>query len=975
MSGGGLQAIGNYISVIGFVYSLFNPQKIYGPRLEDAAIQTVQAGVFIPFGYGTFPAKGHLIACSAPEEHEREEGGKGGPTTVTYYYTRTYAHGVCRRGGKIVRVYRNKKLVYDITPGSTILGKNAKFLENHTLYDGNQTTNDPDLEAAFGADNVHPYKGLTMMVAANVECPNGAAVDTYDFVVQNCGEVVNAQDLRAYFVAGLDSGGDVGTATRTASWTSHLNVIDPGLQLLHVAGRRNIAVGIDGDAPDQQFWLSNDRGETWALAADVSEPNREWRGVITGPDRFIAYGIGTGGDSGKSYLRWSYDGNLWFEIELATITGVDALAYGAGLYVLATNGTGGGVYTSATLEDWDNVSAVTSIQALHFNGDTWMGVGDNAKTYTAPASADVWTYRSEIGGGTFFFTCLEGGPGYFVAGASAGYGIFRTTDNGDTWTDVSAATGTATSVARGMGVLIMGFTSSGQFSDDNGVTWTNHTPVAGINDVAFLGPPGNWFVAPDAPGLYVDPETGVLHAEYVDNAYEGEACGEILENIVRDLAGQVGISLGDTSTEDDEIDAAELTDVVRGYVVSQETTPLACIQQLQKGFRFDPGEWDKQIHFPKRGGAPVASLTTDDLLARSEGSEPAFVQEEAQEVELLRKLTLLSIDPDAEFAVTPQPWERRAGVIAAVGESTVDLAIVFDADTAAQTAEILGKIDWAESQKFLDFGVCLKHAKLTPTDVITLTDYDGDEHSMRINSRHEQQNAITFPEAVRTRPSTYVSSAVGIGNPNIPPPVDTVAGPTLIAVMQIPEPLRTQDNTPGVYLGVAGMLPGWQGAQVLLSTDGGLSYSVVLSVTVPTIMGFLTSDEIATAGAEVRVYGGTLSSKTTPQVAAGANHFGVVTGGVTEVISAEDAIALTAEGYYDLDVIERGLAGTTEADHSAGDQFVDLNSAYFLPIDPEFSGQVLYIKAVAFGVSADAVDPVSFVYAAWEYVEDGGEIT
>lgn len=963
--GGGLGFIlsgGNPLGTIigSIIGGIISPQKIKGPKLSDAQIQTVQEGAFIPFGYGSFPARGHLIACTTATEHKREEGGKGGPVTVTYYYTRTYAIGVCL-GGRIVRVKRNGKLVYDITPGSTILGKNAKFLRDHTLYDGTQTTNDPDLEAAFGEEKVHPYKGLTFLVAKNAECPNAAAVDNYEFVVQNCGTVTNAADTRAAFVASLDFSGSIATTTRTGNWT-HYAGATPGDKMSRIAAQRGSACAF-GITNPQEFWFTTDRGETWAPSTPASHANRLWYDIFAGPNNFVAVGIGTGPDAGNSYALVSTDSGANFtEINLG-FAGAMGGGYGAGVYVIVTESGGDGIFRGAALNNLDNVSAVTNLNDVFYNGESWLAVGGDAKTYSAPATADDWTFESQIGTGSFSFEALTGGPGYFVAGATMAQGIFRTTDNGANWTDVSAVTGTAEGAAAGLGVLVVGFNSSCQFSEDEGLTWTSHPPPHNVSDVAFFGPSPRWFRVPDVEDLWAD-EEGTLIADYVENQFEASGCGITVGEIVEDLCLRAGIEI-------DEIDVSELTDEIDGYSCATESDALGFIEPLQQSHFFDIGEWDKKIRFPKRGGAAVAALTVEDLLARGDGTAPPIEKDQVQEVELLRKVNILTCNPEAEYATTKQTWQRRSSLVVALGERTSELPIVIGADETAQIAEKTGKVAWSETEKSA-FGLTLKHAALTPTDVVTLTDRAGVVHRIRLGEKQEEENRIEHKDAWRDRASCYVSTATGVTNPNIPPPVDTVAGPTLLAVMQLPQPLRLQDNTAGVYAGVAGVLVGWPGAQVLLSVDGGLSYSVVLSVTEPTKMGYLETD-FATAGVTVRVYGGDLESKTTAQVATGANYSGLITDGVTEVISYEDAVEQTSPGLWDLDVIDQALIGTAAADHSEGDQFVDLNTSYFIPIDQAHAGQTLYMKAVAYGVSADAVDPVSFVFAGAEFVLDGND--
>lgn len=944
---------------------IIDPEKIYGPRLSDASQQTAQEGVKIPFGYGTFAAPGHVIAVSDLTEHERKEGGKGGPQQISYYYTRSFALGICEGPATVIQVKRNGKLVYDISPTSTILGKNAKFLKNHTIYEGNETqTNDPTLEAVYGAANVVPFRGLCYIVGEDVEFENAGALDQYEFVVQNCGTVTNLADTRGAFLAGLNSGGDIGVATRTGTWTNYLNVVPSGAQLERVAAMGNYGTGIDTTGADPVFYYTADRGATWALSTGPTAVDRDWRAVCDGPGKFVAVGVGLGADAGKSYLAQTRDfGANWTESEITGIVGAEGIKYGGGNYVLTTDhfgsGTQSGIFSSTTLASWTRRSAEENVQYLHYNGTDWLAVGDNCRTIHGTADATTWTFKSQIGTGVFNFQALTGGPGYFIAGATAGQGIFRTTDNGATWTDVSAATGTATGAATMLGTTLVGFNTSAQFSDDAGLTWLDHPAFGPIYDVAAFGPIGTWFTVPDADGLYAD-EDGNLITDYLEDASEASECSVTLGDIVEDLCLRVGIDAS-------EIDVSELTDEVRGYRCATESSAAAYIEPLTQGFFFDRSEWDKKLRFPKRGGSSVASLTMDDLTLRD---GPAIEQEQAQEVELLRKVNVMTINPAADYSAAKSTWERRTSTVVATGESTVEIPITVPTDTGAQIAEKRGKVAWSETDKF-KFGLSMKWSKLTPTDVVTLTDRPGRVHRIRLASMFEESGLFEVEEAVKDRASTYVSTATGITNPNRPPVVDTVAGPSLLSVMNLPP---TAENPSGAWVGVAGVLAGWPGAQLLISYDGGASYLVAKTITEPTVMGFLTDDPTSAVELAVHVYGGQLESKTEAQVAAGGNYSVVTTDGVSEILAYEDATE-TAPTYYDLDGMPRGLLGTAIADHFTGDSFVDLATAYFIPIDQVYAGQTLYFKAVSIGISPDAIDPVAFVFEGSEYVEDGGEIT
>ena len=176
-----------------------DPVQIKGPRLADASRQTSQEGVPIPFGYGTMGRlAGNLIWADALVEHKHKEGGKGGPQTTTYTYTRSYAIGICAGPVTAVqKVWRNGKLVYDISDGSTILGTNNDFLRKATFYLGDETqTVDPTIEAVVGVGNSGPMRGLCYMVLEDDDLTDSSGMCAqYEFVVQHCGTLTELDNI------------------------------------------------------------------------------------------------------------------------------------------------------------------------------------------------------------------------------------------------------------------------------------------------------------------------------------------------------------------------------------------------------------------------------------------------------------------------------------------------------------------------------------------------------------------------------------------------------------------------------------------------------------------------------------------------------------------------------------------------------------------------------------------------------------
>lgn len=928
---------------------IVDPAKIKGPRLGDGQSVTSQEGIPIPFGFGTFPVGGNVIWADELVEHKHKEGGKGGPQTTTYTYTRSYAVGICEGEiTAIAKVWRNGKLVYDITPTSTILGQNAKFLESHTFYTGSETQLvDPTIEASVGVGNSPPMRGLAYMVAENEDLTDsGGAIAQWRFVVQMCGTVTAPEVVR--FVASGNAG-QVVTTGDAVTWTPRTTGLG-GATLRFTAsnGAEIAASSASGD-----LYYSADYGFSWATFDSTA---RDVTGMTCEHGVYVAV-------TDEAFVLRSTDGKNWTEHALGfVVDGASKIASGNGAFVLCAGQTGlsgGKTYRST---DGINFSLVDNFTALNicFNGTHFMMAGNMGTSYTS-TNGSAWAFGSSPGGINYSFVSVCGQDGYFLAGANGGYGIFRSTDLGASWTSVGTV-GNSTSACSGVGIDLFNNSGNVTASYDGGLSFTATAIISHSVDTVAIVPSANWYAVPDAPGVYSD-EDGNVVTDLIEGGEEVSSCGAYLDNIVADLCERAGI-------EASEYDVTDLAGTfVKGYGCATEASAQGFIEPLTQAFFFDRGEWDKKVRFIMRGGASVAALDPDDLVAMD---GPAIVQTRVQEVELLRKVNVMTVDPEAEFNMTKQSWERRVGTIQALGESTVEIPIITDRDTAAQIAEKRGKVAWAETDKFA-YALTLAHSALTPTDVVTLTDKAGVAHRQRLQAENEQGGVIQIEEAMKDRASTYVSTAVGVENPNLPIGSDgQLIGATLFSAMALPM-LRSQDDTPGLYVGLAGMLDGWAGAQLLMSTDGGLSYTAVLTVTVPTIMGELTSDEDSNGEPlQVRVFGGTLESKTTAQVDVGANWSAIETAGVAEIVAYETATP-TGDVTYDLTDVTRALDDTVYASHSAGDPFMDLSTAYYLPISAEPG--TLYFKAVGLGVSADAVDPVAVTWAGVEYVEDGGEIT
>lgn len=896
------QAVGSLIgsfwgpiggAIGGLIGGALFPTRTKGPRLEELQQQSAQEGTQIPFGFGTFPCPTQLIWQGDVIEHENEEGGKGGPTTVTYTYTRSYAIGLCE--GPITAVqklWRNGKLVYDISPESTMQSQNAKFLEKCTIYLGDETQNvDPTIEAAEGVGETGPMRGLAYFVMEDDETERGE-VAQWRAVVQMCGTVTNTDGSmlgtgpRFYYpmqlaIPCVDETGNCADLTS-------FGVLPDNIPTLGGVGVEFI----------EYARLQNTLGT--GLSHGTSAHTVLVKACVTSD--------ALGGAGGLRNILGAYNNAITLDCNWSiTLDGANNLTP----TIRFNNTTGAGTVLSAPFE-------------VSVGQEFTVGFRHNSTLLELIFDGEVVASTACAANSNFVSTA------FYVNGLSSGAG----------WVNF----GFLGSVGEAVG-------------------WNRALTDGELMTATFLQdrlPPG-YTAAPDAPGVVVD-EEGNIDASAVDSQ-EVSSCGATLSDIVDALCERSGI---DAATE---VDSSQLTDFVKGYPCAAGGSAYDYLQPLMGGFFFDRGEWDKKIRFIKRGGASAFSLTTDDLIAR-DGA--ALGHKHTPEHELLRKVSVVTLDPAADYNMKPQSWERRIGTIQATGEETVQVPVVADADTTKQMAHKLMNVGWSEVDR-LDFGVTIKHTKLTNTDVGTVTDAAGVAHRVRLSDTLEAGGVLMVEEAVRDRAAAYDSSAVGtVADGGGGGGAVSLVGPTLLAVLNLPQ-MRSQDGS-GFYVGMCGILPGWAGAQLLMSVDGGVSYTVVLTVTRPTKMGHLVADCTSSSEpVQVRVYGGELASATTAQVAAGANIAALLSAGVAELMNFEDATA-TAPGVYDLETNTRGLRDTTAAAHVAYEQFVDIATSYFLPVSLDYLGQDLMFKAVGMGVSADAVEPITVTYEGLTLIHDGGEV-
>lgn len=206
--------------------------------------------------------------------------------------------------------------------------------------------------------------------------------------------------------------------------------------------------------------------------------------------------------------------------------------------------------------------------------------------------------------------------------------------------------------------------------------------------------------------------------------------------------------------------------------------------------------------------------------------------------------------------------------------------------------------------------------------------------------------------------------------------VNTAADPGPIATPVIFEPpaLLSGSSSPEIWIGAAGLGQYWGGCNILLSTDGGTSYSQVGQIASPARFGALTTalplaadpDNTDTLAVSLVASGGTLSGTNASGLAAWATAALVD----SEIVAFETA-TLTGTDAYNLTTLRRGGYGSAVAAHASGASFLRLDEAIAKQdYSSSLIGTTMYFKFQSFNLWGSGLEAISGL-TAYPYVPTG----
>jgi hypothetical protein len=386
------------------------------------------------------------------------------------------------------------------------------------------------------------------------------------------------------------------------------------------------------------------------------------------------------------------------------------------------------------------------------------------------------------------------------------------------------------------------------------------------------------------------------------------------------------------------------------------------------------------IYTAPTASGPRAVLTLDDFVNKP--GEPAISCQRKAQVDVPNLLQIQCANRASDYnqVVVSQP---ATGAIAMYGtrkDSPVTYDCIQDVSVARMVMDIQIRRRDAE-RNVLSFTLKAKWKLLEPMDLLTLPadPVTGDPAvDVRINSIEEDENYNLKCDA---KPFVYgvcAPAAVSLTNPT-PFSAATNTEPASVNAPVIFEPIaRLANGVAELWIAVSDPDPNYGGCQVLLSTDGGLSYNSAGLLQGNAITGVTTADWPAAADPDTvnplmvdltESLGALASYQTADQ-----NNFTYpcyVAGGSGacpyELLSYAIA-TLTAANKYTLPTpLRRAVFGAPVAgagvDHPSGSRFAflspDSTGILKLALDPRWIGQTLYFKFCAYNSFGNGLQPQS----------------
>lgn len=353
-----------------------------------------------------------------------------------------------------------------------------------------------------------------------------------------------------------------------------------------------------------------------------------------------------------------------------------------------------------------------------------------------------------------------------------------------------------------------------------------------------------------------------------------------------------------------------------------------------------------------------------------------FAQRRAQEVELPARVTVVHMDPGAEYDQGAQSAKRISAPLPAMyslDQKTFEVPLVLEPSEAKTLAHRILFGAWVERDSY-EFALGSEHGALEPTDLVEITVDDADPVRVRLTRVEFGADFSLRLRGTRDVPSVYQIEAVADGGQGHRPRLVDRNPATELIALEMPL-LRARDDVGRQavrrYIAMAGFSQAWPGASLFKLGDGddafvdrrisGVTWgSVTLVPAAPRSPWVRQTDAVL----EVALVSGAedMASVSWLELFGGANAAALINpAGEVEVIQFRE-VELIGNQRVRLTGLLRGRRGTDPfvGLHGTGATFVLVDTALILtelPLDR--IGETVRWRAVGSGQIAEEADIVS----------------
>ena len=981
--------LGGFISLgVGILLQFLFPQKVEGPRQDSTKTSTNKYGDVIGHTHGTVRIAGAYIWLQGDKIKERKRtyrAGKGGPEVTEYSYFSTTMSVFDWTGpvAAISRVWIDKQLAYDNTTAAldTILsgGTGTGFGEwdgvTFTFYLGTLDQEPNALMVADkGADNVPGYRGIVAMVMQELNHENiGIRLPNIEV------EIVHdpTYDYRSKLLVNND----------------------------YPSGF-NDSVAIDWVNKIAVFYDRSLSGATVnkAWAYNLSNGELLWSKLIT-------YASGLTGIDGDPYV--DFKGVVWFSDRIGQADAYD-------------------IFTGARLVAYDRDHTSASINSENWNR---MVVGADGNTYGALFRGTTVNFIETTSPGSHTFTLRASVAAGIDAGTSTraafvrydddadeltfyiltNYVLYKVTESGSSSVNLNT---TYSSGFNGSGVYVpqddtiivragngmwkfnattlaliattssYGSTAANDHGDqvgvdDDGIFWFARNPSSGVTYIVKwdavnfelieeLGPVtyttgtnGNAVIAyiPEIKGiLSLRGSPALWNLDYLPTITRGSIP---LADVLEAECALVGL----------DVDVSEVSKLMRGFAVRDESTPRGTIEDLCRVYGIDHVQVDGVYKFFERDNVIDLTISSDHVGAdlKDSGFPQKRVKETLADVmDLPNSFTFSYLAYDAQYRVGSQRIDMPLDSTESANEQTAKTNAALSDNEGAQAADVLLR-ESREIPDVYEFSLPPYYSRLHPGDVVTLPLEGNKTIRVVIN---EIEDDLVLKVKAHKRTIDYSSDAIGVATPDTDGTL--ISDATAYFVPLDLNMLRDLDaeNNSGFYFAAY-----YRGStepssvNIFRSTDAGGTYEGWATLTGYPTVGVLTTalpDVLSpyvpypTASFTFTLYSGDApASVTEDQFIAGTLLCAVETtageGGEWEIISVK-TITDNGDGSYTATGLVRGYRGTENMvdDHEVGNRVVWLDPEVIARVLTDVVGTEYYFVPVPAGRSFDSANAIAF---------------